>query len=172
MFYQNHADLQTSGMSWPSVVYHPVLQFHSLSTPTAKQTGHNSFQEGTSVVAKQNPLAYGHLSQSTSKSHAPLEHTMPSSPNSALRATAQHNNALRAMPPVDYEPQRESAESTIKKTRKRADARQLEVLNAAYARTASPSTEECAQLAKELDISARSVRIWSAYSLVYTVIHN
>ncbi|KAI0001286.1 hypothetical protein BJV74DRAFT_715067, partial [Russula compacta] len=53
-----------------------------------------------------------------------------------------------------------SPEPTIKKKRKRADARQLEVLNATYARTAFPSTEERAALAKELDMSARSVQIW------------
>ena len=46
---------------------------------------------------------------------------------------------------------------TIKKTRKRADARQLEVLNSVYDRTAFPSTEERAAIAKELDMSARVV---------------
>lgn len=63
----------------------------------------------------------------------------------------------------------EPAEPAIKKKRKRADARQLEMLNATYARTAFPSTEERAALAKELDMSARSVQIWLAYVLVYTV---
>ena len=57
----------------------------------------------------------------------------------------------------EYEPR---TEPTIKKKRKRADARQLEVLNATYARTAFPSTEERANLAKQLDMSARSVQIW------------
>lgn len=51
-------------------------------------------------------------------------------------------------------------ESTIKKKRKRADARQLKVLNETYNRTAFPSTEERLALAKELDMSARSVQIW------------
>ncbi len=62
--------------------------------------------------------------------------------------------------PVDYEPPADPAEPTIKKKRKRADARQLEVLNATYNRTAFPSTEERAALAKQLDMSARSVQIW------------
>ncbi|OJA13077.1 hypothetical protein AZE42_01890 [Rhizopogon vesiculosus] len=51
-------------------------------------------------------------------------------------------------------------EPTIKKKRKRADAAQLKVLNETYARTAFPSTEERAELAKKLDMSARSVQIW------------
>ncbi|KAF8268640.1 hypothetical protein EI94DRAFT_1727283 [Lactarius quietus] len=63
--------------------------------------------------------------------------------------------------PADYGPSSDSAEPTlIKKKRKRADARQLEVLNATYNRTAFPSTEERAALAKQLDMSARSVQIW------------
>ncbi|KAF8844660.1 homeobox-domain-containing protein [Paxillus ammoniavirescens] len=51
-------------------------------------------------------------------------------------------------------------EPVIKKKRKRADAAQLKVLNETYARTAFPSTEERADLAKKLDMSARSVQIW------------
>ncbi|KAF8475300.1 hypothetical protein DFH94DRAFT_654582, partial [Russula ochroleuca] len=50
--------------------------------------------------------------------------------------------------------------STIKKRRKRANARQLEALNRVYARTAFPSSEEREQLVRELDMSARSVQIW------------
>lgn len=55
-------------------------------------------------------------------------------------------------------------EPTIKKKRKRADAAQLKVLNETYARTAFPSTEERAELAKKLDMSARSVQIWLVYT--------
>lgn len=51
-------------------------------------------------------------------------------------------------------------EPVIKKKRKRADAAQLKVLNETYARTAFPSTEERAELARKLDMSARSVQIW------------
>jgi homeobox protein YOX1/YHP1 len=51
-------------------------------------------------------------------------------------------------------------EPTIKKKRKRADAAQLKVLNDTYTRTAFPSTEERQALAKQLDMSARSVQIW------------
>ncbi|KAF9222560.1 homeobox-domain-containing protein [Gyrodon lividus] len=51
-------------------------------------------------------------------------------------------------------------EPVIKKKRKRADVAQLKVLNETYSRTAFPSTEERADLAKKLDMSARSVQIW------------
>ena len=48
----------------------------------------------------------------------------------------------------------------VKKKRKRADAAQLKVLNDVYARTAFPTTEERLELAKKLEMSARSVQIW------------
>lgn len=53
-------------------------------------------------------------------------------------------------------------EPLVKKKRKRADANQLRVLNATYQRTAFPSTQERESLAKELDMSPRSVQIWCA----------
>ncbi|KZT26728.1 homeobox-domain-containing protein [Neolentinus lepideus HHB14362 ss-1] len=58
------------------------------------------------------------------------------------------------------EPDTPITEATIKKKRKRADAAQLKVLNEVYQRTAFPSTEERQELAKKLDMSARSVQIW------------
>ncbi len=95
-------------------------------------------------------------------SHASLERDLPSS-----RAAAQLPYA-RAPPAPSHVPYDIPAETppTIKK-RKRADARQLEALNRMYARTAFPSTEERLQLAKELDMSAGSVRIWLAHISVY-----
>lgn len=87
--------------------------------------------------------------------HPPSERQVPSS-----RVSAQLPYARPAMSPVDYEPPVETSEPTIKKKRKRADARQLEALNSTYTRTAFPSTEERAQLAKDLEMSARSVQIW------------
>lgn len=61
-------------------------------------------------------------------------------------------------PPIS--PTSATEEPTIKKKRKRADANQLRVLNEVYARTAFPSTEERNALAKQLDMSPRSVQIW------------
>ena|SRR5713226_396644 len=57
-------------------------------------------------------------------------------------------------------------EPTIKK-RKRIDAHQLEALNRMYARTAFPSRGERQQLAKQLDMSAESVRMWLVHIFVY-----
>ena len=91
---------------------------------------------------------------------------MSSSPTSAQKSLGHH-----AIPLANCEPQLETPGLTIKRKR-RVDARQLDVLNAAYARTAFPSTEERAELAKQLDLSARSIQLWSAHSLVYTVIHD
>ncbi|KZT70971.1 homeobox-domain-containing protein [Daedalea quercina L-15889] len=62
--------------------------------------------------------------------------------------------------PVSYTPEPPVQEPAIKKKRKRADAEQLKVLNETYNRTAFPSTEERAELAKRLNMSARSVQIW------------
>ncbi|KAI0949404.1 hypothetical protein AcW1_009031 [Taiwanofungus camphoratus] len=62
--------------------------------------------------------------------------------------------------PSAYVPEPPVAEPAIKKKRKRADAEQLKVLNETYNRTAFPSTEERAELAKKLGMSARSVQIW------------
>ncbi|THH07499.1 hypothetical protein EW145_g3337 [Phellinidium pouzarii] len=62
------------------------------------------------------------------------------------------NHSPQEPSPVDY--------PSVKKKRKRADAAQLKVLNEVYARTAFPTTEERMELAKKLDMSARSVQIW------------
>ena len=93
---------------------------------------------------------------------ASLERDLPSS-----RAAAQlpYARVPPAPSPVPYDIPAETP-PTIKK-RKRADARQLEALKRVYARTAFPSTEERLQLAKELDMSAESVRIWLALIFVY-----
>ena len=68
------------------------------------------------------------------------------------------HNAAELASTVDYPS--DPSKPTIKKKHKRADACQLEVLNATYNRTAFPSAEERAALAKLLGMSARSVQIW------------
>ena len=75
--------------------------------------------------------------------------------------------APTAPSPVLNDVPSETQEPTIKKKRKRADARQLEALNRMYVRTAFPSTEERQQLARDLDMSARSVQIWLVNAFVY-----
>ncbi|KAI5123666.1 hypothetical protein M0805_001695 [Coniferiporia weirii] len=62
------------------------------------------------------------------------------------------NHSPQEPSPVDF--------PAVKKKRKRADAAQLKTLNEVYARTAFPTTEERMELAKKLEMSARSVQIW------------
>jgi homeobox protein YOX1/YHP1 len=97
-----------------------------------------------------------------STGHPSVERTMPTSRSAAPLPYAR---APTASSPADDEPPPQHGDPTIKKKRKRADARQLEVLNATYNRTAFPSTEERIALANQLDMSARSVQIWLAHAL-------
>lgn len=81
------------------------------------------------------------------------------------RAGSPYARSSPNMPAPTYAPQpapsiQPAEETVIKKKRKRADAAQLKVLNDTYNRTAFPSTEERGELAKKLDMSARSVQIW------------
>ena len=92
--------------------------------------------------------------------HPSLERNIPTSRSATTQLP--YARAPPAPSPVPYDIPAEASEPTIKKKRKRADARQLEALNRMYARTAFPSTEERLQLAKDLDMSARSVQIWLA----------
>ena len=98
-------------------------------------------------------------------SHASLDRTTPSSRGATQLLNVRVPTALS---PVPYNVPSETTESTIKKKRKRADARQLGALNGVYARTAFPSTEERQQLARDLDMSARSVQIWLAHTFLCT----
>jgi hypothetical protein len=98
-----------------------------------------------------------------------LDRTNPSSRNTTQLPYARVP-VPTAPSPVPFDVPPEASEPTIKKKRKRADARQLEALNRMYARTAFPSTEERQQLARDLDMSARSVQIWLALPLFATCI--
>ena len=98
-----------------------------------------------------------------------LDRTNPSSRNTTQLPYARVP-VPTAPSPVPFDVPPEVSEPTIKKKRKRADARQLEALNRMYARTAFPSTEERQQLARDLDMSARSVQIWLALPLFVTCI--
>ncbi|KZT08482.1 uncharacterized protein LAESUDRAFT_757715 [Laetiporus sulphureus 93-53] len=62
--------------------------------------------------------------------------------------------------PSMYNQESSVSEPTVKKKQKRADPEQLKVLNETYNRTAFPSTEERVDLARRLNMSARSVQIW------------
>lgn len=61
-----------------------------------------------------------------------------------------------------------SGNPPLKPKRRRADANQLRTLNATYDRTAFPSTEERAELARKLGMTPRQVQIWYVV-FVYSV---
>ncbi|KAI0256316.1 hypothetical protein BJV78DRAFT_1278830 [Lactifluus subvellereus] len=158
---QSHADLQMldtmSNMRSPHPGYPPASNYppYQSVASTGYPSGHSSSRGTAAAAAPVNPHYHHH--HLMPMSHPSVERTVPS-----LRTTTQspYTRAAPAMSPTDDESQPGPAEPTIKKKRKRADARQLEVLNATYERTAFPSTEERAAIAKQLDMSARSVQIW------------
>ncbi|KAA1474276.1 hypothetical protein DENSPDRAFT_321216 [Dentipellis sp. KUC8613] len=90
--------------------------------------------------------------------HANVERTS----TSRSVASGPYARGAPTIPAVDYD----IDEPAIKKKRKRADAHQLAILNDTYNRTAFPSTEERAELARKLDMTARSVQIWYASSFL------
>ncbi|KAF5380440.1 hypothetical protein D9615_004609 [Tricholomella constricta] len=105
-----------------------------------------------------------HLSSINPPTHMTSYEGTDSSRSDHHRSSSPYSRSSSHVSPPAYTPPPVSPtspdESTIKKKRKRADARQLKVLNETYNRTAFPSTEERLALAKELDMSARSVQIW------------
>jgi homeobox protein YOX1/YHP1 len=147
----------------PHSVYSPassIPQYQSPASP-AYPAGHSTSRGAVPTVAAANTP----YQRSMAMSHAPLDHTNPMYRGSRPLPYAR---APTAPSPVPYDVPPETQEPTIKKKRKRVDARQLEALNRMYARTTFPSTEERQQLARNLDMSARSVQIWLAHPLVYT----
>jgi hypothetical protein len=152
----------SSEMRSPQSVYSPTSGFPQYQSPTSPgyPAGHSPSRGAVPTVAAAHTAQY----QPMAMSHPSLERNIPGS-----RGPTQLPYA-RAPPvpsPVPFDIPAESQEPTIKKKRKRADARQLEALNRMYARTAFPSTEERLQLAKDLDMSARSVQIWLAHTFVH-----
>lgn len=171
-YYSSHTDVQippaSSDLRPPHSGYFDTSSGRTLLPPltTAFPTSDSPFD------AVPTNAAYPPYQQSMATSHASLERNPPSS---RVVPPLPYARAPPVMSPVSYETrdiQVESQEPTIKKKRKRADARQLEALNRMYARTAFPSTEERQQLAKDLEMSARSVQIWLAHTFVYATCIN
>jgi homeobox protein YOX1/YHP1 len=110
-------------------------------------------------------IASGHRPQVAQVGPLPYDRVISSRPDGRERLAYPGN---RHSVSLTYDPSSTSflapEESSIKKKRRRADANQLRVLNETYNRTAFPSAEERAALAKKLDMSARSIQIWY-YSL-------
>ena len=125
-------------------------------TSSGFRSPHSVYSPASSFPRCQQPMGMNHasLDPTTSSSRGPTQ-----LPNACVPS---------APSPVPHDVPSETAEPTIKKKRKRADARQLEALNGVYARTAFPSTEERQQLARDLDMSAGSVQNWLAHTFLYT----
>ncbi|KAI9483030.1 MAG: hypothetical protein EXX96DRAFT_477758 [Benjaminiella poitrasii] len=62
--------------------------------------------------------------------------------------------------PKNYEDDYEDDDSHIKAKRRRANVKQLEVLNRVFNRTFFPSTQMRAELGRQLGMSPRTVQIW------------
>jgi hypothetical protein len=154
----------SSDMRSPQSVsrYSPTSGFPQYQSPTspAYPAGHNPSRGAVPTVAAAHTARY---QQPMAMTHASLERNISSSRGPTQLPYAR----VPPVPsPVPFDMPAETQEPTIKK-RKRADARQLEALNRMYARTAFPSTEERLELAKDLDMSARSVQIWLAHTFVH-----
>ena len=140
-------------------VYSPALSFlqsHSATSPTYP-AGDSSYRGATPTVVAANTHQ-----QSMEVNIASLDYTIPGSRGTSCA----HVSTASSHVPYDVSP--EATKSTIKKKRKRTDARQLDELNKVYSRTPYPSTEERQRLARDLDMCPRRVQVWLAHTFVYT----
>lgn len=137
----------------------------SIRSPTASYAASYNAYAGTSQGnAYDYMIDHDHLSMSAQGQASLFDesldmHMQPRSTSPYSRGGQASHMASNYSTPPPISPT-SPEEPTIKKKRKRADASQLKVLNETYARTAFPSTEERHSLAKQLDMSARSVQIW------------
>ena len=166
-YYTSYSDLQippSSDLRSPHSVYSPASSFVQYQSPagSAHPTEHSPSRGAVHTIT----AASTQCQQAMGISHASSECTASSS-----RGPTQlpYPRVLTASSPVPHDLPPETSDPKIKKKRKRADARQLSALNEMYARTAFPSTEDRQQLAKDLDMSARSVQIWLAHTFLYTM---
>ena len=146
----SHSTVRSPQAAYPTQYpqYQPVATSTYPTDPNASRT----MAHGQPVASQHHHMQMGHPS---------VERTV----SSRNVASLPYSRGPPVMSPIDYDTAESSAEPTIKKKRKRADPHQLKILNDVYARTAFPSTEERADLAKRLDMSARSVQIWLVHSI-------
>ncbi|EPQ57549.1 homeobox-domain-containing protein [Gloeophyllum trabeum ATCC 11539] len=160
--YQGHQPTHHSSHSTSSTLRAPTAGYADPygHYPTYQHYGHPEAPDPRHLPAAVPPV------NTTSRLSAPpprisVGRGVPS--RNEMHSFAPYPAPARPIPPPGpayVEPETPVNESTIKKKRKRADAAQLKVLNDVYQRTAFPSTEERQELAKKLDMSARSVQIW------------
>ena len=171
-YYTPNADLQIpppNDMRSPHPVYSPASNYPQYYSPasSAYPAGHSSSRGAVHTAA----AAPTHHLQPMAISHAfYLDRANLLNPSSRNTTQLPNVRVSNAPSPVPFDVPPETSEPTIKKKRKRADARQLAALNRMYTRGAFPSTEERQQLARDLDMSARSVQNWSVLPLFATCI--
>ncbi|KAG6845308.1 hypothetical protein H0H87_011158 [Tephrocybe sp. NHM501043] len=164
-----------TGPGWSTTSYMPTTSNYQASggirSPTASYPGLYTYPTGNNYTYLPTPHDHGHIQipsmnpssyNTTSYECGETSRSDPHRSSSPYGRSSSHTLPPSTTPPPVSPTSPE--ESTIKKKRKRADARQLKVLNETYNRTAFPSTEERLALAKELDMTARSVQIWYATS--------
>lgn len=108
--------------------------------------------------------SYHQANNSTSSSHShshSLSNTGSATPVSSPGTTNLNSPANGGTPTTPG-----GGQPSIKPKRRRADANQLRTLNATYDRTAFPSTEERADLARKLGMTPRQVQIWYVCFLI------
>ncbi|KAG6866733.1 hypothetical protein C0991_011392 [Blastosporella zonata] len=160
-----------TGTGWSTTSYLPTTstnyQSNSIRSPTASYPGLYTYPQTGSNYTYLPTNDHGHIqipSMNPSTYNANPYECADSSRSDPHRSSSPYGRSSSHAVPTSSTPPPVSPtspeESTIKKKRKRADARQLKVLNETYNRTAFPSTEERLALAKELDMTARSVQIW------------
>ncbi|KAG6850941.1 hypothetical protein H0H93_005810 [Arthromyces matolae] len=145
--YSNSGNIRSPTATYPNLYAYPPTTQGGNYTYLPQDHSHVPISSMNQATFNTDPYGYaeqprGDNYRSSSPYGRSSSHTIPSS---------------TTPPPISPTSQ---DESTVKKKRKRADARQLKVLNETYNRTAFPSTEERLALAKELDMTARSVQIW------------
>lgn len=148
----------------PSTGNYPV---NNIRSPTASYpNSYMTYNPANQANAYQYHVPHDHLSSIDAQGHGGMYDEGGARLELRTSSPYGRNSSTHMAPPPQqrYTPPPVSPtspeEPTIKKKRKRADAHQLKVLNDTYSRTAFPSTEERNRLAKDLDMSARSVQIW------------
>ncbi|KAF5351799.1 hypothetical protein D9756_007532 [Leucocoprinus leucothites] len=187
---QDRYNTQSSYTAYPSARSSPPLPQNPTESrrlpplTTSSAAGSDRWQQGTYQISPNYsttsirsptasyPPAYGPYTNNGAYTYVPavsdqfemgpnifgMDPNVRSSSPDSYQTQPVDNHFAQSCPPIS--PVTAPEEPTIKKKRKRADANQLKVLNEVYARTAFPSTEERNALAKQLDMSPRSVQIW------------
>ncbi|KAF4567591.1 hypothetical protein EYR40_006592 [Pleurotus pulmonarius] len=137
---------------WQTSTYSTGPSNNHIRSPTASYPN-QYYQSDQSHSYSYAPMNMNHAHHGTSISP---HHASSVAPPRVASPYAESSSQPYTPPPVSPT----TDEPMIKKKRKRADAAQLKVLNDVYSRTAFPSTEERLSLAKQLDMSPRSVQIW------------